>query len=218
MIEHFLELFTHSALLTILFWTVAGYLLGSTPFASLLTRWFTGKEVSQIGDGNPGAYNAWVAGGWPIGVTAILLDVGKGLIPVLMAQQIGSLANWQMLPVALAPILGHAFSPFRQFQNAKAVAATLGVWLGLAGLPGIISFALCAFLVMAFMDDHAWNVIGGMGGITLFSLFIAVAPWMIATAVLNLLLLSYTHRVELRQPVFIHNRLGEMLLRWRNIL
>jgi acyl phosphate:glycerol-3-phosphate acyltransferase len=218
MIVHLLNFFDHFALLTILFWTVFGFLLGSIPFAKLFTRWFAGKDITQIGDGNPGAYNAWIAGGWPVGAASVLTDVGKGLLPVLLAQQIGSLGGWQMLPVVLAPALGHAFSPFRQFKQAKAVATTLGAWFGLTGLPGIISFALCVFLASAFTEEHAWTVMAGMFGLVLYSLIFAAAPWMVAAAALNMLLLAYTHRADLRQPVYLHNRVGELLLRRRNIL
>ncbi|WP_416210014.1 glycerol-3-phosphate acyltransferase, partial [Anaerolinea sp.] len=38
-----------------------GFTLGSIPFAYILARVFTGRDVRAIGDGNPGAANAWKA-------------------------------------------------------------------------------------------------------------------------------------------------------------
>jgi glycerol-3-phosphate acyltransferase PlsY len=216
MIIHLLYFLDHSALLTVLLWTGFGYLLGSIPFSLLLARLLAGTDIRTIGDGNPGAYNAWQAGGWPVGVLAILCDIGKGLFPILMAQQLGGLSQWLLVPVAIAPILGHAFSPFLHFHKAKAVATTLGVWLGLTGLPGIIAFAIGAFFAMGLQEEHAWIVIAGMCNILAFSIFIAGQLSWVAAAVLNLLLLLYTHRVELHQPVHIHNRVGELFLHRRN--
>jgi glycerol-3-phosphate acyltransferase PlsY len=216
MIIHLLSFLDHSALLTVLLWTGVGYLLGSIPFSLLLSQWLAGTDIRRIGDGNPGAYNAWQAGGWPVGVLAILCDVGKGLLALLMAQQLGGLSQWLLVPVALAPILGHAFSPFLHFHKAKAVATTLGVWLGLSGLPGIIAFAIGAFVAMGLQEEHAWVVIAGMCSILVFSIFIAGQLSWVAAAVLNLLLLLYTHRAELHQPVHLHNRVGELLLRRRS--
>jgi glycerol-3-phosphate acyltransferase PlsY len=194
-------------------WTVVAYLLGSIPFSLLITKLATGSDIRNYGDGNPGAYNAWQAGGWKAGMTAVALDVGKGFLPVLLAQQIGGLSRWELMPVAFAPVVAHAFSPLLHFRKAKAVAATLGVWLALTGLNGIIAFALMAFLSMATQDKHAWVVISGMCGILLYCIFITAAPWLVSSAAVNMLLLCGTHRRELLQPVHLHNRVGEYLVK-----
>lgn len=213
---HFFEFMNYSTYLAILFWTAVGYLSGSIPFSLLFGRWLSGVDIRQVGDGNPGAYNVWKAGGWPVGVLAILCDVSKGLLPVLMAQKLGGLCQWQLVPIALTPILGHAFSPFLHFRKAKAVATSLGVWLGLSGLSGIIAFAIGAFIAMGLQEEHAWVVIAGMCSILIFSIVLSGQLSWVATAVLNLLLLLRTHNVELHQPVYIHNRIGEYILHRRN--
>src|SRR5690554_7504903 len=40
------------------------------------------------------------------------------------------------MAIAIAPVAGHAFSPFLHFRGGKAVASTYGVWLALSGLTG----------------------------------------------------------------------------------
>lgn len=203
--------------MAVLLWTVIAYLLGSVMFSKLLTRWIARADITRYGDGNPGAHNAHLAGGWPLGIASCALDVLKGLVPVYLAQQIGGLSGWQMLPVSLAPILGHDFSMFNGFHKAKGVAPTLGVWVGLAGLPGLLSFGVCALLVMAVQTEDAWSVMGGLLGLCLYSIFAASSLWMTTAAVLNLLLLAHTHWANL-QHFEPRDLVGDLLLRRRNLL
>ena len=202
--------------LKIIFWGISGYLLGSIPFSYLITRLITKSDIRQYGDGNPGAYNAWQVGGWKIGMTAVFLDVGKGFIAILLAQKLGGLSGWSLVPVSLAPIIGHAMSPFLQFHKGKAVATTLGVWFGLTGISGIVAFAIFTISSMLWIDEHAWNVFFGIVGITFYCIFVQNSAWLILVAALNLLLLAWTHHCELLQPIRIHNRPKEFIYKWRN--
>ncbi len=70
----------------ILLWTTLGFAAGMLPFAVWLPRRFAGADVRRYGDGNPGAYNAWHAGGWQVGALVLLLDFFKGALPVGLAQ------------------------------------------------------------------------------------------------------------------------------------
>ncbi len=38
---------------------------------------------------------------------------------------------FQCILIAIAPVLGHVFSPFLKFRGGKAIAVSLGVWIGL---------------------------------------------------------------------------------------
>jgi glycerol-3-phosphate acyltransferase PlsY len=207
---------SQAMIIKILAWTLSAYLLGSIPFSILITKLFSGSDIRKYGDGNPGAYNAWQVGGWKVGVAAIVLDVGKGAFPVLLAQQLGGLVDWAIVPVAIAPILGHAFSPFLQLHGGKAVATTLGVWFGLTGIAGIVAFAIFAIGTMIWQDEHAWYVIFGMLGVTVYCIFISVSTWLVTAALVNMLLLGWKQRHELLRPIPIHNRTREFLLRRKN--
>ena len=57
----------------------AGFGLGSVPFSVLIGRRVLGKNIREYGDGNPGAFNVFKAGGQKSGYLAIALDVGKGV-------------------------------------------------------------------------------------------------------------------------------------------
>ncbi|NIV30941.1 MAG: hypothetical protein GWN58_16055, partial [Anaerolineae bacterium] len=107
--------------MAVVLWTGLAYLLGAIPFPFWLGRLAARRDIRSFGDGNPGAINAWKAGGWRVGLPALLLDYLKGAVPVGLAHFQYSLSGWCLVPVALAPVLGHASTPFLKFRGGKAV-------------------------------------------------------------------------------------------------
>lgn len=108
---------------------VAGYALGSIPFGLILTRLFQVGDLRSIGSGNIGATNVLRTGRKGLAVATLLLDMGKGLLAVLLA--------WKFLPQAVSlaaagAILGHCFPVWLRFKGGKGVATLMGVALGLA--------------------------------------------------------------------------------------
>jgi glycerol-3-phosphate acyltransferase PlsY len=180
------------------FWTGLGFLLGSMPFSVWLGRWILGTDIRRYGDGNPGAMNAWRAGKWRVGVPASLLDYLKGAVPVSLARFGFGVSGWGLVPVALAPVLGHAFTPFLHFRGGKAIAATFGIWTGLTLWEGptILGGLFAVFLLVQSVD--AWAVILGM--ICLLAFLLARGADTITQAVWagNLLVLVWKHRHDLR--------------------
>jgi glycerol-3-phosphate acyltransferase PlsY len=202
-------------ILWIALYVALSFLIGSIPFSLLLVRLVKHKDVRAYGDGNPGAYNAWMSGGWQVGIFAAALDVSKGFFPAYFAQAAG-IESWSLLIIALAPILGHIFSPFLHRHGGKGIATSLGVWLALGGLPAIVAFALLTISSMLIIDDHAWNVMFGMVGLIAFSIFYHKALWFGVAVMINLVLLIYSHRRELSQPIAFRSRLRDAIVRRRN--
>ncbi|MGC8837869.1 MAG: glycerol-3-phosphate acyltransferase [Anaerolineae bacterium] len=146
----------------VLLWTLLGFAAGSLPFSLWAGHFLAGKDIRRYGDGNPGAANAWRAGGWRSGLPALLLDYLKGAVPTAFAHFSAGLSGWELVPVALAPVVGHAFSPFLGFRGGKAVAATFGVWTGLTlgEVPIILGLTLGLFVFL--QDADAWSLVMGM--------------------------------------------------------
>src|SRR5512138_3351470 len=86
---------------------VAAYLLGSIPFAQLLSQ-RSGIDLRETGSGNVGATNVLRTVGVRMAIGAVVLDAAKGTAAVLLAQRIASGAT---LPVAaaLAAVIGHVY-------------------------------------------------------------------------------------------------------------
>ena len=108
---------------------VLGYLLGSVPFGLLLTRLTGAGDLRKIGSGNIGATNVLRTGNKALAAGTLLLDMGKGLLAVVLAHQ------WYPEYVGLAGLgafLGHCFPVWIGFRGGKGVATTAGICFGLA--------------------------------------------------------------------------------------
>ncbi len=187
---------------TALLWTLVAFLSGSLPFSPLLARLFLRTDIRQVGDGNPGSTNVLRAGGLAIGLLAMLLDFFKAAIPVGLAFFFYRPPLVWMVVIALAPIFGHAFSPFLKGQGGKAVAATFGIWAGLTlgEVPLLLAFAVITFALT--LNSSAWSVLFGMATL-LPHLLINHSnnPLLLLVWVGNTALLAYKHRSELPSGV-----------------
>ncbi|MBM3151092.1 MAG: glycerol-3-phosphate acyltransferase [Chloroflexi bacterium] len=192
----------------ILLWTLAGFILGSIPFSLLMGKLLAHRDIRSVGDGNPGGTNALKAGGLKAGIPAILLDIGKGFLPVYLAQRAG-LGEWSLLPVCLAPILGHAFSPFLRFKGGKALGATGGVWVALVGLWAFPLYGLLAVPATLLQTEHAWAASAGMLSLLGYAI-LAGPPWLVAFAACNTILIAWTHRHDLARHPQLRPWLGSL--------
>ncbi len=141
---------------------VAAFILSAVPFSVIIGRLLLKKDITRYGDGNPGAANVFRAGNIPLGMLAVVLDVGKGVPFVLLAHTVFKLSEFSVVIIAVCAVLGHAFSPFLQWHGGKAVAVTFGVMLGL--LPQydvLIAFIVAMVLCFIFVKIDAWKIVIG---------------------------------------------------------
>ena len=178
--------------------TLVAFGLGALPLAWWLGRVVLHVDIRAYGpDHNPGAGNAWRAGGWKVGLAAGALDVGKATAGVALARAAG-LDGWALLPVAVAPLLGHAFTPVLRGRGGKGVATLFGAWIGLSGvLAGGLVLALCYAVFYVAQRVDAWtNILG----VALFVVVLAARgepAWLLTVAVADLAVLGWTNRREL---------------------
>ena len=146
-------------------WSLVSFGCGSLPFSVWLVRACARVDVRQTGDGIPGAANAWKGAGWRVGVAVLLLDYLKGAVPVGLAHFVFHLSGFALAVAALAPILGHAWSPFLRWQGGKGLSVTFGVWTGLS----LAQAPLVLGLFMAFfyfaVDGAGWAVLFSLPGL-----------------------------------------------------
>ncbi|MDN5363556.1 MAG: acyl phosphate:glycerol-3-phosphate acyltransferase [Eubacteriales bacterium] len=117
------------------------FFAGSLMFSYWLGR-LAGKRLEEVRDGNPGAYNLAHAAGFKWGVVGALLDFCKGYFPLVYFLQRGWVPARTLPFVAIAPVLGHAFSPFLKFKGGKALAVTYGVWSAVTSFQGSLVYAV----------------------------------------------------------------------------
>ena len=116
---------------------VLGYLLGSVPFAVIVSRAFRLADPRSFGSGNPGATNVLRSGSKKAAMLTLLGDAAKGWLAMFVAARVGA-GDTAIAVAGLAAFLGHVFPFTLKFRGGKGVATALGVLLGFsAALAGI---------------------------------------------------------------------------------
>jgi glycerol-3-phosphate acyltransferase PlsY len=150
------------------------YLLGSIPFAVVVSRLFGLADPRSYGSGNPGATNVLRSGNKKAAALTLLFDALKGAVAVLLGwhfqNDIGQFAG--VAVVAVSVFIGHLFPVFLRFRGGKGVATALGVTFALAwwlGLAAVLVWLVCA---IAFRYSSLASLIA--------ALFAPVFYWLMA--------------------------------------
>lgn len=181
---------------SIALWSLGTYLIASIPFSVLVGRIFLGENIRDYGDGNPGATNVRRAGA-SIGVylIALFLDGFKGLFPVGIPYAYMGWTTWDVMPIAFAAILGHAFSVFLGFKGGKAVATSAGIWIGLIVWEAAIVIPIALVFWYMVIEEDDWVIMATMMSLLGYLLVTRASdPAMFVIWVGNFLLLIYKHR------------------------
>lgn len=155
---------------------VLSFFLGALPFSVWIGRLALKTDIRAFGDGNPGAFNVFRAGGRGWGWLAILLDFLKAALPVGIAHFGLELRGWWLVAVAAAPVLGHAYSPFLGWKGGKALAAVFGAWSGLSIWLAPAILGVLFGLGMGLMKKDTLAILFGQAGL-LIALLVLQAPW-----------------------------------------
>lgn len=131
------------------------YLLGAVPFGLILVKTLKGTDLRQTGSGNIGATNARRAGGWPLGLATLCLDVFKGALPVYLAGAVFSEPH--ALPAmgltAIGACCGHLFPIYLKFKTGgKGVATAAGSFAVISPISLLIAFAV--FMLLALLSNR----------------------------------------------------------------
>ena len=124
------------------------YLLGSLPTGFLIGKYLKNIDLRTIGSGSTGATNVLRnVGKWPA-LFVFLIDVGKGLIAVKIAQDfanqdlIDSNQGYMEVLAGISAISGHIWPIWLKGKGGKAVATGLGMFLALSWKVGLASFGI----------------------------------------------------------------------------
>jgi glycerol-3-phosphate acyltransferase PlsY len=112
---------------------VFGYLVGSLSPSVFLGRLFKGRDVRRHGSGNAGTTNAFRVLGSRLGLSVLIADILKGVVPVVLAREFST--PLVTVFVALACVLGHNYSIFLRGRGGKGVATGAGAAIGMMPIP-----------------------------------------------------------------------------------
>ena len=160
---------------------ILGYLLGSLPFAVIVSRLFGLADPRQHGSRNPGATNVLRTGHKLAAALTLLGDAAKGWLAMFVAAKLGA-GETAVLLAGFAAFCGHLYPVFLGFKGGKGVATALGVLLGVhwsLALAGFLVWllvavttrysSLAALSAAATVPVFAWLLIGRWETITMVS-------------------------------------------------
>jgi glycerol-3-phosphate acyltransferase PlsY len=138
---------------SIFFSFVIAYLLGSVPTSFIMGKVIRKIDIRQYGSGNVGATNALRVLGTKIGIITLIIDIGKGIIAVLIGKTlVNDPSNLLLIGFGLFAILGHIFTIFLKFKGGKGVATSAGVFIALIPIP--VAITLAVFIVTVWISKY----------------------------------------------------------------
>ena len=147
----------NNLLLIILF-----YLIGSLPFALILTKLSGFGDIRNIGSGNVGATNVLRTGNKLLAIIVLSLDILKGLMPYLIINiYFNELSLLNKIFLCHFAVIGHIYPIWLKFKGGKGVATYIGFLFGLN--PYIAISFLLIWLVVAYMSKY--SSLGSLVGI-----------------------------------------------------
>jgi len=131
------------------------YLLGSIPFAVIVSRAFALPDPRSYGSGNPGATNVLRTGKKAAAALTLLGDALKGWLAVYLAQRLAEPGTIDVAPAvaAVAATLGHMYPVFLRFRGGKGVATATGVLVALD--PWLGAGAIATWIIIAFFFRYS---------------------------------------------------------------
>ena len=177
-------------------WILLGYAIGSVPFAFLLAR-RAGVDVRVAGSGNVGAANVLRTSGTSLGLTVMVLDIGKGAATVLAAYAAAGTRS-SMAAAAAAAIVGHIYPVWLRFHGGKGVAVAAGAFAVLAPVATIAASAV--FFATVWLSRLV--SLGSMAAtVTLPSAawLTGAPPAVVSAALASAALILFRHRANMRR-------------------
>jgi len=120
------------------------YIIGSIPFGYIAGK-LRGIDIRKVGSGNIGSTNVSRVLGRKTGIIVQVLDIAKGVFPIVLGKYFGFSPVWLVIS-GIAAICGHNWTIFLGFKGGKGVNTSLGVALGL--MPADASLCFVVWLIV----------------------------------------------------------------------
>ena len=185
------------------------YIVGSVNGALIVGRLYGGVDIRKVGSGNAGGTNALRTQGKAFAAFVMLVDIAKGVLPVLI---LPSLAvpwvgidaavsrEWLVYGCGGAAIFGHCYPLWHEFRGGKGAATTLGV--AAAALPILLLPMATAWFGGLFIFGYVGlaTVLAGFA----MPVFVLLAygtgePDLLLFTTLISIFVLYTHRSNMRE-------------------
>lgn len=158
-----------------------GYLIGSVPVSALVGR-AAGVDVVREGEANPGSANVWKLAGPGWGLLALVGDLAKGVLPVVLGTVT---VAWSVGWVAgLGALIGACWPLFGRLPGGRGVAVFAGVAFALSPSAGVLGVLLTLLVLLVA------RVIGRNGRVAAIGIGVGAYPLLFLAAEADLLRLA----------------------------
>lgn len=120
---------------------VLAYLVGAVPFAYLVVRVLTGRDIRRLGSGNVGVMNTVRQAGMPAGILVFIAEGIKGVTALSVGRFIVG-TEGAMLLAAFMALVGVNWSIFVGFAGGRGT--TLSLFM-------LVQISVWAFLILALV-------------------------------------------------------------------
>ena len=163
------------------------YLIGAVPFCNLLAMAAGKKDLTKIGDKNPGGWNLVFNVSKIWGIVGIALDMSKGYFSYFLVYMFTG--NLLLAIIAgCAAVAGHNYSPYLKFRGGKGLATMGGLVIAIHPLT-LLSFGLGMLLGLILIRNMIWSVFLGIAATGIFLWLLKGNPLYLAMTVLLLLII-----------------------------
>ena len=192
---------------------VGSFLLGAIPWGYLAGKTAAGIDLRNVGSGGTGATNVLRTLGPQISAVVFVLDVVKGVVPVLAATSLNFAPAW-VATAAVATVAGHCWSPFIGFKGGKGVATGAGAAVVIFP-PVIVVLPIMAAVVWATRYVSLGSLVAvGMAAVLAVGFALAGRlDWSAAVAVVSIAAIIYVrHEGNIRRLLSgSERRIGETI-------
>jgi acyl phosphate:glycerol-3-phosphate acyltransferase len=170
--------------MAVLVTAVVGYLVGSIPVADLVSRRRSAVDLRDVGDHNPGYWNAKETLGRRAALPIFVGDVAKGAGAALVGVALAPPGVWGMAYVgAGAAMVGHAWPLFARFRGGRSVLTFVGGAIVCAPVPSLVAIGVL-LVVFAITRSFARGAQAGIVALPVVQLVIEGPYRTAATGVL----------------------------------
>ena len=135
------------------------YIIGSFPSSTLVSYKWTGENIRNLGNGNPGMMNVLDSVGVRPAIWVGTLDIGKGALVVLIAKIFGLGISTEII-AALIAVIGHDYSIFLRLRGGNGMATAVGGICALAITAAIPALIVAAVLSIVTGSRRLGGIIG----------------------------------------------------------
>ena len=140
---------------------VVGYLIGSIPVANLVAARRAQVDLRDVGDRNPGFWNARETLGRRAAIPVFLGDSAKGVAAALVGAALADPGVWSLAYVGCgAAMVGHSFPVFARFRGGRSILTFAGGAAVFAPVPFLITIGL---LLATFVVARSFAVAARVG-------------------------------------------------------